>query len=255
MMTTLRHDCRVEHSRDDVTQGSQGTPERRELRPFPAIDPEPDHRFQWRTLVRPGIALLAVCAVAGGVRLASAARQPASAPAAASAPFTDNDGLIVFEQQPSGLLGTAGPDGSHQVIDKGLGGLQGNDLATASPDGRYLVNQEAQLIRVGARGPTAVTQLAAPDPRAETQTGGLEWTAPTFAAGSRYLAVTECDPIGQAGFSEDEAWASWLIPTGGGKPSSLVRLMGPRTNLGSGSRCCWSCRAASAPAARRRGRA
>lgn len=227
MMTSLGHYCRVEHSRDDVTQGSQGTPERRELRPFPAIDPEPDHRFQWRTLARPGIALLAACAVAaavaGGVRLASAARHPASASAAASAPFTDHDGLIVFEQQPSGLLGTADPDGSHQAIDKSLGGLQGNDLATASPDGRYLVNQEAQLVRVGARGPTAVTQLAAPDPQAETETpgGGLEWIAPTFADGSRYLAVTECDPIGKAGFSEDEAWASWLIPTGGGKPSSL----------------------------------
>ena len=219
----------MEHPRGDVTQGSQGTPEKRELRPFPAIDPEPDHRFQWRTLVRPGIALLAVCAVAaavaGGVRLANAARHPASpsASAAASAPFTDNDGLIVFEQQPSGLLGTAGPDGAHPVIDKGLGGLQGNDLATASPDGRYLVNQEAQLIRAGARGPTAVTQLAAADQKAETAAPdrALEWIAPTFADGSRYLAVTECDPAGQAGFSENEAWASWLIPTGGGKPSSL----------------------------------
>jgi hypothetical protein len=225
MMTSLGHYGHVEHSRDDVTQASQGTPERRELRPFPAIDPEPDHRFQWRTLIRPGIALLAACAVAaavtGGVRLANAARHPASATAAASAPFTDHDGLIVFEQQPSGLLGTAGPDGSHPVIDKSLGGLQGNDLATASPDGRYLVNQEAQLIRVGARGPTAVTQLAAPDQQAETATNGLEWIAPTFADGSRYLAVTECDPVGQAGFSADEAWASWLIPTGGGKPSSL----------------------------------
>jgi hypothetical protein len=164
-------------------------------------------------------------AVAGGVRLANAARHPvtASASAAASAPFTDNDGVIVFEQQPSGLLGTAGPDGAHQVIDKSLGGLQGNDLPTASPDGRYLVNQEAQLIRVGVRGPTAVTQLAAPDQRAETETpdGGLEWMTPTFADGSRYLAVTECDPLGPAGFSENEAWASWLIPTGGGKPSSL----------------------------------
>jgi hypothetical protein len=222
----------VEHSRDDVTQGSRGTPERRELRPFPAIDPEPDHRFQWRILVRPGIALLAACAVAGavtgGVRLASAGGHPASAPATPSAPFTDKDGMIVFEQQPSGLLGTASPDGSHQVIDKSLGGLQGTDLATASPDGRYLVNREAQLIRVGAHGPTAVTQLAAPDPQAETEAagGGLEWIAPTFADGSKYLAVTECDPVGQAGFSEDEAWGSWLIPTGGGKPSSLGLVSG-----------------------------
>jgi hypothetical protein len=195
---------------------------RRELRPFPAIDPEPDHRYSWRTLVRAGIALLAACAVvASSVRLAKAARHPASG--APSAPFTDSDGLIVFEQQPSGLLGTADPDGSHQVIDKSLGGLQGNDLPTSSPDGRYQMNQEAQLVTLGARGPTVVTQLAAPDPQAETQTpgGGLEWMPPTFADGSRYLAVTECDPIGQAGFFGNEAWASWLIPTGGGKPSSL----------------------------------
>jgi hypothetical protein len=220
--TGLRHDGRVDQSRGDVTQG---TPERRELRPFPAIDPEPDHRYSWRILVRAGIGLLAACgvaaAVAGGVRLANAARHPASA--APSAPFTDSDGLIVFEQQPSGMLGTADPDGSHQVVDESLGGLQGSDLATGSPDGRYLVNQEAQLITVGARGPTAVAQLAAPDPQAETQTpgGGLEWMTPTFADGSRYLAVTECDPIEQARRSGNEAWVSWLIPTGGGRPSSL----------------------------------
>jgi hypothetical protein len=224
-MTSFRHDGRVKQSPGDVTQGSHGTPERRELRPFPAIDPEPDHRYGWRALRRAGIALVAACAVAaaaaGGVRLANTARHPASA--APSAPFTDSDGLIVFEQEPSGLLGTAEPDGSHQVIDESLGGLQGNDLPIGSPDGRYLVNQEAQLITVGAHGPTAVIQLAAPDPQAATGTAGgdLQWMPPAFADGSRYLAVTECDPIGQAGSSGDEAWVSWLIPTGGGKPSSL----------------------------------
>ena len=127
----------MEQSPGDVTQGSHGTPERRELRPFPAIDPEPDHRYGWRTLRRAGIALVAACAVAaaaaGGVRLANTARHPASA--APSAPFTDSDGLIVFEQEPSGLLGTAEPDGSHQVIDESLGGLLGTTCPSAPPMG------------------------------------------------------------------------------------------------------------------------
>jgi hypothetical protein len=225
MMSPLRHDWCVQQLGGDATQGSQGAPERRELRPFPAIDPEPAYRYQRRTVVRAGIALVAVCAVAaavaGGVRLAKPARHPAAA--APSALFTDSDGLIVFEEQPSGLLGTAKPDGSHQVIDKTLSGLQGTDLPVGSPDGRYLVNQEAQLVTARADGPTAVTQLAVPDPLAENQvqSGGLEWLTPTFADGSRYLAVTECDPVRQAGSSGDEAWNSWLIPTAGGKPSSL----------------------------------
>jgi hypothetical protein len=210
-------------NRDD---GTQGTPERRELRPLPAIDPEPARRFRRRTVVRAGIVLVAVCAVAaavvGGVLLAKPARHPVAV--APSAPFTDSDGLIVFEEQPSGQLGTAKPDGSHQVIDKTLSGLQGNEPPVGSPDGRFLVNEEAQLVRVGADGPTAVTQLAAPDPQAENevQSGGLEWATPTFADGSRYLAVTECDPVAQFGFPSDaEAWNAWLIPTAGGKPSSL----------------------------------
>jgi WD40-like Beta Propeller Repeat len=171
--------------------------------------------------------LVAACAVAGGVlvglRLAKSspsARHPASA--SSVAPFKDGDGLIVFQQQPSGLLGTADPDGSHQAMDMKLGGLQGTDLPTGSPDGRYLVNQEAQLLPVGAHLPSAATQIALPNPQAADQSGGgVEWMPPTFADGSRYLAVTECDPIGQAGFFGNEAWASWLIPIGGGKPSSL----------------------------------
>jgi hypothetical protein len=160
-------------------------------------------------------------AVAGGVRLAKPARHPAAV--APAPPFADSDGLVVFEEQPSGMLGSAKPDGSHQVTDKTLSALQGVDLPAGSPDGRFLVNQEAQLVTVGAAGPTAVAQLAVPDPQAENQvqSGGLGWIPPTFADGSRYLAVTECDPVRQAGFSNDEAWNSWLIPTAGGKPSSL----------------------------------
>jgi hypothetical protein len=222
MMTGLGHDCCVEN-RDD---GTPGTPGRREPRPLPAIDPEPAHRVPRRTVVRAGIALAAVCAVAaavvGGVQLAKPAKHPAAV--APAAPFTDSDGLIVFEEQPSGQLGTARPDGSHQAIDKSLSGLQGTEPPVESPDRRFLVNEEAQLVTVGAGGPTAVTQLPAPDPQAENevQSGGLEWATPTFADGSRYLAVTECDPVAQYGFPNDaEAWNAWLIPTAGGKPSSL----------------------------------
>ena len=57
----------------------------------------------------------------------------------------DRDGLVVFEQQPSGLLGTAAPDGSHRVMLARVGALQGTDLPVASSDGRYLVNLEGQL--------------------------------------------------------------------------------------------------------------
>jgi hypothetical protein len=213
--------------RGDVAQPEQGTPGERELRPFPAIDPEPDHRFSWRTAARGAIALAVACALAAavlaGLRLARSspsARHPAAGPSVA--PFRDSDGLIVFEQQPSGLLGTADPDGRHQAMDTKLGGLQGNDLPTASPDGRYLVNQEGQLITVGAHRPASATQIAPGNPQAAAQPGGgLEWMPPTFADGGKYVAVTECDPVGPATLFGDEAWASWLLPTGGGKPVSL----------------------------------
>jgi hypothetical protein len=212
--------------RGEVAQPEQGTPGARELRPFPAIDPEPDHRFSWRTAARGAIALAVACAMAAavlaGLRLARSspsARHPAATPSAA--PFRDSDGLIVFEQQPSGLLGTADPDGSHQAMDTKLGGLQGNDLPTGSPDGRYLVNQEGQLITVVAGRPGTVAQIAPPNPQAAAQPGGLEWPPPTFADGAKYVAVTECDPVGPATYFGDEAWNSWLIPAGGGKPLSL----------------------------------
>jgi hypothetical protein len=194
-------------------------------RPFPAIDPEPDHRYTWRTLLHAGIALAVACAVLAGVffgvRLAGspaagrpAAPQPAAGEAAkAAAPFSDDDGMIVFEQQPSGLLGTASPDGGHQVLDAKLGGLQGYDLPVGSPDGRYLVNADSQLITLGARGPMSVTQLSPLNKQAQTSGGLPEWMTPTFADGGRYLAITECDPIGPPA-AYDAAWAGWLIPAG-----------------------------------------
>lgn len=205
----------------DRGDAPQKPPAQRELRPFPAIDPEPEHRYSRRTAARAAIACVAACAVAAavlaGVRLADA-KHPAQA--AVPARFTDRDGLIVFEEQPSGLLGTASPDGTHQVTDTSLSPLQGSDLAVGAPDGRYLIDAEADLVTIGAHGPASVTQVPPPVAQAQTQTGsGLEWAPPTFADGSGYLAITECDPgKPNAGY---EAWVSWLIPTGGGKPESL----------------------------------
>src|ERR1700750_2909550 len=92
----------------------------RPLRPFPALDPEPPRRLTWRSLRWPAIA----CAVAGAVAAAFLA-WPSSSPASRSARglFTDRDGLVVFQQQPSGMLGTAAPDGSHLVRLAKIGAL------------------------------------------------------------------------------------------------------------------------------------
>jgi hypothetical protein len=116
---------------------------RRPLRPFPALDPEPPRRLTWRSLRWPAIA----CVVAGLVAAAFLI-WPSSSPSASRpprVPFADRDGLVVFEQQPSGMLGTAAPDGSHLVRLRQVGALQGTDLPVAADDGRYLVNREGQL--------------------------------------------------------------------------------------------------------------
>ena len=172
----------------------QTPPAQREVRPFPAIDPEPDRRYTWRTLLRAAIAVVAACAVAAAVVAGARLAARHSGPVAAPARFTDSDGLIVFEQQPSGLLGTARPDGAAVVLDQRLGALQGNDLAVASPGGRYLVNQEAQLVTLGADGPVSITPVTPPNAQAQ-QSAAWSWMPPTFADGGRYLAVTECEPV------------------------------------------------------------
>ena len=137
----------------DRGDAPQKPPAQREIRPFPAIDPEPEHRYSRRAAARAAIACVAACAVAAaalaGVRLADAKHPPQ---AAAPARFTDRDGLIVFEEQPSGLLGTASPDGTHPVTATSLGPLQGSDLAVGAPDGRYLIDEEAELVTIGAHG-------------------------------------------------------------------------------------------------------
>jgi len=105
----------------------------RPRRPFPALDPEPSRRYTRRSLRWPAVA----CGVAAAVAAATLTWPSSSPPARqAPAPFADRGGLVVFEQQPSGLLGTAARDGSHPVMLKRLGGLQGTDLPVAASDGR-----------------------------------------------------------------------------------------------------------------------
>jgi hypothetical protein len=214
--------------------GTSEEPRKRELRPFPAIDPEPDRRLSWRGAAKAAIALGVACvvvaAVVVGIRLASGGSGKAKHPAApAAARFSDGNGQIVFMEEPSGSLGTAGPDGSHAAAAPGLAGMIGNDLPVASPDGRYLINEEAQLVTMGAHGPAKVTQVELPIEAAAMGTSGAQgiagsdvWLPPSFADGGRYLAVSECDPVPLvAGTNPYESWASWLIPLAGGKPSSL----------------------------------
>jgi hypothetical protein len=104
------------------------------------------------------VACLAAGAVAAAFLIWPSSSPSASGPA--RVPFADRDGLVVFEQQPSGMLGTAAPDGSHLVTLKQIGAMQGDDLPVASSDGRYLVNEEGQLVTMGPAGPTSVSDLA-----------------------------------------------------------------------------------------------
>jgi len=183
---------------------------RRPLRPFPALDPEPPTRLTWRSLRWPAIA----CVVAGVVAAAFLAWPSSpSASGPARVPFADRDGLVVFEQQPSGMLGTAAPDGSHLVKLAKVGALQGNDLPVAADDGRYLVNLEGQLVTMGPAGPTSVSDLvdsAGQDVTA--QAANLGWADVSFADGGRYVVATACDLASQV----SQSWVADLIPVAGG---------------------------------------
>jgi len=181
-------------------------PPERPLRPFPALDPERPRRLTWRSVRWPAIAIVVAGAVAAVVLLIL----PSSSSGPAQSRFADDDGLVVFEQQPSGLLGTAAPDGSHRVMLTRVGALQGTDLPVASSDGRYLVNLEGQLVTMGPAGPTSNADPATLDPA-----GG--WSRATFADGSKDVVVTECDTTSTFG----EILVARLIPTGGGKPTVL----------------------------------
>jgi len=135
-------------------------PPERPLRPFPALDPERPRRLTWRSVRWPAIAIVVAGAVAAVVLLIL----PSSSSGPAQSRFADDDGLVVFEQQPSGLLGTAAPDGSHRVMLTRVGALQGTDLPVASSDGRYLVNLEGQLVTMGPAGPTSNGRSRHPGP-------------------------------------------------------------------------------------------
>ena len=188
---------------------------KRPLRPFPALDPEPPRRVTWRSLRWPAIACVTAGAVAAAL-LAWPSSPPASGPA--RVPFADRDGLVVFEQQPSGMLGTAAPDGSHQVKLAQVGALQGNDLPVAASDGRYLVNQEGQLVTMGPAGPASISDLgASAGLGAGDQGASYGWASVSFADGSRYVVATTCNLASVA----SQSWVADLIPAAGGKGRML----------------------------------
>ncbi len=190
----------------------------RSFRPFPALDPEPPRRWTWRSVRWPAI----VCVVAGAVATVVLLTLPSSpSSASARAHFADGDGLVVFEQQPSGLLGTAAPDGSHRVMLTRVGALQGTDLPVASSDGRYLVNLEGQLVTMGPAGPTSVSNLAErAGLTAAAQAAGYQWGRATFADGSRYVVATACDST-SSGNQSLVSWVAHLIPAVGGQQRAL----------------------------------
>jgi WD40-like Beta Propeller Repeat len=185
----------------------------RSLRPFPALDPEPPRRLTWRSVRWPAVG----CVVAGAVAAVLLLTLPSSsAPAPAQARFAVGDGLVVFEQQPSGQLGTAAPDGSHRVMLTRISPLQGIDLPVASSDGHYLVNAEGQLVTMGPAGPTSVSNLA--DRVGLTAVAqASQWGRATFADGSKYVVATECDTV-RSGI---QSWIAHLIPTAGRQQRAL----------------------------------
>lgn len=203
---------------DDMAEATGERP----LRPFPALDPEPPRRYSWRSLRWPAVA----CGVAAAVVAAILTWPSSSSPAAsrpARAPFSDRDGLVVFEQQPSGLLGTAAPDGSHLVMLKRLGPLQGEDLPLAASDGHYLLNLEGQLVTMGPAGPVSVSDLATSGSLAETnQAASFGWLDATFADGGRYVLAVACDETSYV----SQSWVADLVPAAGGS----IRTLGTVTD-------------------------
>ena len=188
---------------------------RRPLRPFPALDPEPPTRLTWRSLRWPA-AVCVVAAVVAAAFLAWPSSPSASGPA--RVPFADRDGLVVFEQQPSGMLGTAAPDGSHLVRLALVGALRGTDLPVAADDGRYLVNLEGQLVTMGPAGPISISDLVdSAGQDATAQAAGLGWADVSFADGGRYVVATACHLASQV----SQSWVADLIPAAGGKGRML----------------------------------
>jgi hypothetical protein len=193
----------------------------RALRPFPALDPEPPRRLTWRSLRWPAVACLAAAALAAAFLIWPSSSQSVSR--LARAPFADRDGVVVFEQLPSGTLGTAAPDGSHLVMLRQVGALQGTDLPVAADDGRYLVNLEGQLVTMGPAGPTSVSDLAnSAGQDATNQASGFGWADVSFADGGRYVVATACNLASQ----ESQSWVADLIPAAGGRGRMLGAVTG-----------------------------
>jgi hypothetical protein len=162
----------------------------------------------------------AIACVTAGVVAAALLAWPSSPSASGpgQVPFADRDGLVVFDQQPSGMLGTAAPDGSHQVKLAQVGALQGKDLPVAASDGRYLVNQEGQLVTMGPAGPASISDLGASGGLgAADQGASYGWADASFADGSRYVVATTCNLVSPA----SQSWVADLIPTVGGKGRML----------------------------------
>jgi hypothetical protein len=158
------------------------------------------------------------CLAAAAVAAAFLAWPSQSASGPARARFADRDGLVVFEQQPSGILGTGAPDGSHLVTLRKVGALQGNDLPVAADDGRHLVNLEGQLVTMGPAGPTSVSDLAdSAGQEATNQASGLGWLHVSFADGGRYVVATACNLVSQV----SQSWVADLIPAVGGRGRML----------------------------------
>jgi hypothetical protein len=184
---------------------------KRTLRPFPALDPEPPRRLTWRSLRWPAV----ICLVAAAVT-AALLTWPSSSPSSrsAQAPFADRDGLVVFEQQPSGMLGSAAPDGSHLVTLRQVGVLQGIDLPVAASDGRHLVNLEGQLVTMGPAGPASISDLEVGAGLGATeQAANYGWADVSFADGGRYVVATAC----KLASSASQSWVAELIPASGGR--------------------------------------
>ena len=163
----------------------------------------------------------AIACLVAGVVAAALLTWPSSSPSAsrpARVPFADRDGLVVFEQQPSGMLGTAAPDGSHLVTLTQVGALQGTDLPVAADDGRYLVNLEGQLVTMGPAGPISISDLVdSAGQDATAQAAGLGWADVSFADGGRYVVATACHLASQV----SQSWVADLIPAAGGKGRML----------------------------------
>jgi WD40 repeat protein len=102
-----------------------------------------------------------------------------------------------------------------------VGVLQGNDIPVASSNGRYLVNEEGQLVTMGPTGPASISQIPATQ-SAALSFDGLGWATASFADGTKYVVATEC----AGDVSGPQQWVADLVPIAGGKD----RILGQVTN-------------------------